>query len=336
MAMKHLSLIGDIARACGNQQHRMLYGDFVKNRFKITLVVLSLFMFYITFSYAEERNKKWSDETVKKFENEKAILHQQANRGGVAGIKEYVDSLQSSVSQPAESVYRLGALNLEASNILVSKDFGDPTQYTLAYRYASIVLEDPDRFSLEVELGLVSHIKLRFNDPRMLNHGTWQNIRKAQMKAWFHAYRRLHQSIDPNWDRSKIDFEQVVSPPEGVKSRMASVPIDSIEDPELRKIYAEAVENNKRKIEKYNEQCEFVRLRDIFDPQFNLYVISSYSTKPFVLNELEDNMTRYAVEEKVRDAILKTVNENIKSARLEEEKVKNNGATPDLRRNVRE
>jgi hypothetical protein len=225
-------------------------------------------------------------------------------------LKEYekdINELQSKWSKKNKEYY--ARLMWEACKPLSSGRFSDERQYDVARRYALSALEEPNEIPLEVELELTGHVMTDTVTPRAPKGQEWANRRKQDVEIKLHAWKRLIEAIDPKWDPNDLPINNVVPPlATGLPSGIAP---ESIKDPKLRAEYKAAIEKNRKKAERYNEQY---RLRDWlkrFPKRAEDYIVDAYSKPPFNLEELKQYLDKYIADEKTRSRILEIVKKNM-------------------------
>ena len=80
--------------------------------------------------------------------------------------------------------------------------------------------------------------------------------RKKDVQIRLHAWKRLIDAIDPNWDPNDKPVRNVVPPTEtGLPS---GVTPEAIKDSKLRAEYIQAIDKNRKKAEKYLKQSKLL------------------------------------------------------------------------------
>jgi hypothetical protein len=200
-------------------------------------------------------------------------------------------------------------LMLEICKPLSSGRFNEDRQFILARKYALLALAEPNQIPLETELELVGHVISDMATPRAPKGQEWANRRKQDVEVRFHVLRRLIDVIDPDWDPNDKPLLNV-SPPYGTTISAGASP-EHIKDPKLRADYEAAIEKNKQKAERYLEQSRLRKWLKRFPKNAEEYMVDAYSKPPFNLEELQQYLKKYAIEEKTRARILDAVKKNM-------------------------
>ena len=192
---------------------------------------------------------------------------------------------------------------------LSSGTFADDRRYDLARKYALSVLEKSQEISIEMELELTGHVVTLMYTPSAPKGEDFAQRRKKDVEIRLHAWRRLIDAIDPNWDpNERLLSPNAVAMELGLPSGIAP---ESVKDPKLRAEYEAALERNRQKGRRYSEQS---RLRDwlkSYPKSAERYIVLSYSEPPFRLEELKQHLDNYIADEKTRARILAAVTKNI-------------------------
>ena len=221
--------------------------------------------------------------------------------------EKFVDQIQKKWVQKNREHY--ARLLLEICGPLSSGDFKGNRPRTLARKYALSALETPEAIPLTLELELIGHVMMLMYTPDAPKGEDFAQSRKKDVEVRLHAWKRLIDAIDPNWDPNDKPLRNV-SPPYGTTISAGASP-EHIKDPKLRADYEAAIEKNRRKAERYLEQS---RLRDWlkrYPKRAEEYIILAYSDQPFNLQELKQYLDKYIADEKTRNRILDTVKKNI-------------------------
>ena len=230
--------------------------------------------------------------------------------GQVNNLEEYekfADEIQKKWSQRNKEYN--ARLILEICGPLSSGTFADDRRHDVARKYALSVLSEPNEIPLEVELDLTGHVMTETVTPRAPKGEDWAQRRKKDVEIRLHAWKRLIDAIDPNWDPNEVLWS-----PNAVGAFMGlpgGIAPEGVKDPKVRAEYEAALQKNREKIEKYTEQS---RLHDWFErypKRAERYIISAYSKPPFKLEELKQYFARYVVDQKARASILDAVTKNM-------------------------
>ena len=202
-----------------------------------------------------------------------------------------------------------GRLTLELCKPLSSGNFNDIHDVGLARKYALLALEKADEISLELELELTGHV---MTHPGMRYSPKGQEFAKNRQKDCqirLHAWQRLLDAIDPAWDPNDLPQLNVVPPEQtGLPSGVSP---QAIENPVLRAEYEVAIEANRQKIEKYNEQYRLRGWLKRYPKQTEEYIIRAYSTAPYNNEELIQYLNEYKLDEETKTRIIDTVTKSI-------------------------
>ena len=192
---------------------------------------------------------------------------------------------------------------------LSSGTFADDRRYDLARKYALSVLADANDIPLETELQLTGHVmtsKYTRNAPKGEDLA---QRRKKDVEIRLHAWRRLIDAIDPNWDPNER-LRLQVEPPAATGLSPGVAP-EAIKEPTLRAEYEAAIERNRQKIERHTKQYRLHDWLKSYPKRAEGYIVQMYSQPPFNLEELKQYLGRYAVDEKTRARILAAVTNNM-------------------------
>ncbi|MHC4707514.1 MAG: hypothetical protein ACYS8I_10570, partial [Planctomycetota bacterium] len=138
----------------------------------------------------------------------------------------------------------------------------------------------------------------------------WAQIRKRDVQVRLHAWKRLVNAIDPNWDANDLPFVNIMPPlatnlPSGVAP-------EAIKDPKLRAQYEAAIEKNRLKAERYNEQSGLRKWLRRFPPRAERYIVRAYSKPPYNPEELKQYLETYIETQPTKTRILNAVIENMR------------------------
>ena len=229
----------------------------------------------------------------------------------LVGLEEFADEVQRTWRLRNREYY--AGLMLKTCRAFSSGGFKDDRQYSLARKNALLALEEPAEIPLEMELELVGHVMSDMVIPSAPKGQEWAQQRKTDMKVRFHAWKRLTDAIDPNWDPNDKPFRSIVPPvATGLPSGIAP---ESIKDPTLRAEYEAAIQRNREKIKRYTEQIRLREWLKRFKRTQERYVIRAYSKPPFNLAELKQYLENYIADQdtkaRILDAVTKKMADNI-------------------------
>ncbi len=200
-------------------------------------------------------------------------------------------------------------LMLEVCGPLSSGSFKDDRRYVLARKYALSALADANDIPIETEVDLTGHVVTLMIGPNAPRGQIFEQLRKKDVEIRLHAWKRVVDAIDPNWDPNE-PLAANVAPPAGT-GLPAGVDPNAIEDTVLRAEYRAAIEANKKKIEKYNEQYKLRKWLRRFPKSAEPYIIRAYSKPPYNLTELNQYLDAYLEDAKIKARIIDAVRENI-------------------------
>jgi hypothetical protein len=221
--------------------------------------------------------------------------------------KKFADEIQKKWNQRNKEYN--ARLILEICKPLSSGRFKDNRQYDIAREYALSALKDPNDLSIKTELdlmGCVATLTVFSDSPK---GEEFAKRRKKDVEIRLHGWKRLIDAIDPKWDPNDKPFTNVL-PPIGTTISAGGSPED-IKDPKLRAEYEVAIEKNRQKSENYLLQSDLQKWQKEYLFVAEQYIIKSYSTPPFNLDELKQYLEKYKIDKQSRDKILNTVQKNI-------------------------
>lgn len=200
-------------------------------------------------------------------------------------------------------------LILEICGPLSSGTFEDDRRHDLARKYALSVLEKSEEISVEMELKLTGHVMTSMYTPNAPKGEDLAQRRNKDVEIRLHAWRRLLDAIDPNWDPNDKPLRNV-PPPYGTTISAGASP-EHIKDPKLRAEYEAAIKKNTKKTERYLEQDRLRSWLKSYPRRAERYIVKAYSKPPFNLEELKQYLGKYAVDEKTQARILDAVKKNM-------------------------
>jgi hypothetical protein len=220
------------------------------------------------------------------------------------------DEIQAKWSQKTKEYY--AKLMLQVCKPISSWYFNDVRQATvLARKYALSALADPNKIPLETELELIGHVMTDMVTSRAPKNQEWAQIRKKDVEVRFHAWKRLLDAIDPNWDPNDLPSLNI-SPP--VATGLPSgVGPEAIKDPNLRAEYEAAIEKNRLKAERYSQESRLRTWLKRFPSRAEKYIVDAYSKPPFDVQELKQYLDKYIADTKTKARILDAVRLNMEN-----------------------
>jgi len=217
------------------------------------------------------------------------------------------DEIQAKWGQKNKEYY--AKLMLEICGPISSWHFNQEGKHVLARKYALSALADPNKIPLETELELIGHVMTDMVTPRAPKEQEWAQQRKKDVEVRFHAWKRLLDAIDPNWDPNDEPFINIPLP-EGISGEAGMAP-QHIKDPKRRTEYEAAIEKNRQKAERYGEQYTLRKWLKRFPKRAEEYIIQAYSKPPFNLEELKQYLDKYIADTKTKARILDAVTKNM-------------------------
>jgi hypothetical protein len=200
-------------------------------------------------------------------------------------------------------------LMLEICGPISSGRFKTDNRSSIARKYALSALADPNKISIKTELELIGHVMTTMITRIAPDGQEWAQQRKVDVEVRLHAWKRLIDTIDPNWDPN-----EVLLSPNAVGSDMglpSSIAPESVKDPKLRAEYEASLQKNREKSERYTEQYRLHDWLKRFPKRAEEYIIQAYSKPPFNVEELKQYLKEYIADDKTRAKILNAVSKNI-------------------------
>lgn len=222
--------------------------------------------------------------------------------------EKFADEIQNKWKEGNKEYY--ARLMLEVCGPLSSGNFKDDRRYELARKYALLAVAEPNEISLETELNLIGHaitLMIGRNSPK---GEKWAQLRKKDVEIRLHAWNRLLDTIDPNWDPNEVLWS-----PNAIGADMGlpagGIAPESIKDLTLRAEYEAALQRNREKSERYTKQSRLHKWLKRFPPRAERYIVRAYSKVPFNLEELKQYLDNYIADEKTKARIVDAVTKNI-------------------------
>ena len=222
--------------------------------------------------------------------------------------EKFANEIQNKWSKKNRELY--ARLMWEVCKPLSSGRFNDERQYEVARRYALSALAEPNEIPLVTELELTGHVMTDMVTPRAPKGEDFAQRRNKDVEIRLHAWKRLIDAIDPNWDPN-----EVLLSPNAVGADMG-IPVggmapESVKDPKLRAEYEAALQKNREKIERHSEQRRLHDWLKRFPKRAEEYIIQAYSKPPFDVEELKQYLDKYVADTKTKARILAAVTKNI-------------------------
>jgi hypothetical protein len=203
-------------------------------------------------------------------------------------------------------------LVLELCRGLSSGQFRDHRSYDLARKYALSVLEKPEAVPVEMELELTGHVMTTMSVPGAPKGEEFAHRRVEDVEIRLHAWRRLMDSVDPNWDPNELLWS-----PNTVGAELG-IPIsgmspESVKDPELRAKYEAALQQNQEKIKRHTQQRRLHDSLKWYPKWVEEYAVLTYSEPPYNIEEISALLKQFMPDERIGARILDAVNKNMQT-----------------------
>jgi hypothetical protein len=161
----------------------------------------------------------------------------------------------------------------------------------------------------EMELRTQEHLVLFLDTLNLmrsrptLGEQAFRSRRQAHAMAILRAVAQAEREQDDSWDPENLPALNLVPPlatglPSGVSS-------DAVKDPELRAIYERAIEANRKKAERHNQQSQIRRMEQHIFPFVRRRLVGMYS--PDELDELGRQCKEVGVPPAWRDKLFEEV-----------------------------
>jgi hypothetical protein len=197
----------------------------------------------------------------------------------------------------------LARLLLPICGELTSARFNDDRQYELSRKYALIALENADQIPLNLEFELSGHVG---NRRPIQDQNIFVERRKKNVSAWLHAWGRVENAIDPNWDPDEEIV--VVMPTPGPEGFVGGDP-KSIKDPKLRAQYERARLEKQKNIKHKTNQFRLRRWGQVILTHWEPNIVRAYSQPPYNMGELKQLLTEYQIGDEASNRIINAVKE---------------------------
>lgn len=218
----------------------------------------------------------------------------------------FVDEIQQKWKQRDKECF--ARLMVAACGPLSSGRFSSRRQYELAKRYAIFALENRNSISIPLELQLVGHVATRMSGPGAPKGEAFAECRRKDVEVRLHAWKRLTDALVPNWDPNDTPVINVVPP--AATGLPGGIAPEAIKDPVLRAQYERAIESNRQKAEKYNQQHKLRLWLKTFPKNAEDYLIQAYSHPPCNAEELRKSLNEHKINENTKARILDAVTKN--------------------------
>jgi len=139
------------------------------------------------------------------------------------------------------------------------------------------------------------------------NTKEWPAVRRTQAELWFRLHEAVEKEIDKNFDFNSTLYLNISVPgpyPSGTAP-------ESIKEPELRKEYEKAFEENRKKINERNFQCRLRKINKELTDRLECFLTEAYSLPPSSFDELKEMMAAYKIDEEVKGRILRELSQRL-------------------------
>ena len=235
----------------------------------------------------------------------------------ITSFENLAKEIQNKWSQRDKQAYGSLMVHMLRSWRSASKRVEKKPPEKLIRQYAEQVLSTydsnkPDNISIESEFDLVSILyeQYEYSKGKLANQ-EWSKNRRKGTERWFHAWRRLENAIDEDWDPNDIP-EANVSPPKGIGiPGIPGMSPELIKDPVLRAEYEKAIEKNREKVKIRNEQIKLRNTKKMYSRIVEKYLVQTYSIPPFANNELRQNLEKFKIDKETQTRITEAVTKNM-------------------------
>ncbi len=207
-------------------------------------------------------------------------------------------------------------LMLDVCKPLSSGNFKDSRRYQLARKYALSALEKTDDMPLSLELELIGHVTTVRIGPGASRGEDFSKRRRKDVAVRLHAWKRLIDAIDPNWDPDEVIWGGNVAPP-AATGVPAGVEPEAIKDADLRAEYVAAIQRNRQKAEEYRKQYELHKWLKRFPKRAESDIVQAYSYPPFDIGELQKMLDDHLPDQETKARIVEAVGKNMREKQKE-------------------
>jgi hypothetical protein len=208
-----------------------------------------------------------------------------------------------------------GRITNEVCGALGALDSNTLRRSYLAQAFAMRALEKANEMPLEVECELVRYVASDADaEGRILTPEARGEVRRQQVVRWRHAWQRIVNTIDDEWDPSDTGIGNFRPPGPWGPAGMAA---KDIRDPKLRAEYEAAITANEQKIARAMLQRRARDLREFWVPGAERFIIWSYSEEPERTEELKALLEQYVSDVARRHEILESVKQRRLLGRLQ-------------------
>jgi len=224
--------------------------------------------------------------------------------------EEFADRIDQKWRELNKELY--GRLMLAICRPLTSGSFKENRQYELARKYALSALEEPDSIPLILELDLLGRVTTFVIGPDAASGKDLVEKREENTAVRLHAWKRLLEAIDPNWNPDEILFSNI-SPP-AATGLPSGIDPAAIQDLAMRAEYEEAIRINNQRVQEYNEQYEYSKWLKRIPNLVENNIIREYSHPPFALEELRNMLDDQLPDQEAKARIIEAIEKNMRES----------------------
>ena len=234
------------------------------------------------------------------------------NSKDIKGLESLVKEIQSKWFRKDKKMYGVLMVNTLNSWASACRRSDKKPPMNIIRQYANQVLSTynpnkPDNISIGTEFALVSilHGQYIYTKGERIDE-EWASYRRKGAERFFHAWQRLENAIDEDWDPKKDVPVENVDLPKGC-SGYPGMPPELIKDPVLRAEYEKAIKKNSEKARIRNEQIKLRSIRKTYFRIVKKYLVSTYSIPPYDNAELQRMLNSGVKDNKTKEQFLKAV-----------------------------
>ncbi len=232
----------------------------------------------------------------------------QSDRRDINAYEEFADRIDQKWRGRNKEYH--ARLMLDICNPLSSGAFKEKERYDLTRKYALSALVEPDSIPLILELELIGRVGIFVFGPGATSGDDLVEKRAENAAIRLHAWRRLLEAIDPNWDPDDMPVGNI-SPPVATGLPSGIDPA-AIQDPALRAEYEEAIRSNGQKAQKYNEQYKYSKWLRRIPNRVENNIIREYSHPPYAIEELRKMLDDQIPDQEAKARIIEAVEKNMR------------------------
>lgn len=198
-------------------------------------------------------------------------------------------------------LYARELLYLAAS--LSTYDLQSNAQYGLSQKYALLALRDAPDLPLDLRLELLNFVQQWRDESGAAVVGQdWVVLREKQARLWLTALRDIEAAIDPQWDPNRVMGMHELPPDVAGRVIFGQDPA-SVADPELRKAYIAALEENRCDNASHNQQRWLRKQYKRYVSTAGRYLAAAYARPPADPAQLQGLLEQSGLEPQTQDRI---------------------------------